>query len=52
MHRPLRYCHGPRVEEAGRAPSYIEVFGAALADEAANDADVVAITAAMTGGTG
>lgn len=33
-------------------PTYTEVFGRALADEAAQDADVVAITAAMTGGTG
>ncbi len=38
----------------GRAahPTYTEVFGAALADEAAHDENVVAITAAMTGGTG
>ena len=49
---PYDIATGRALKKPGRAPSYTEVFGAALADEAANDADVVAITAAMTGGTG
>ena len=45
---PYDIATGRALKKPGRAPSYTEVFGAALA----NDADVVAITAAMTGGTG
>lgn len=38
--------------KSGGAPSYTDVFGRALVREAASDPDVVAITAAMKGGTG
>ncbi len=34
------------------APSYTKVFGDALTDEASRDPDIVAVTAAMPGGTG
>ncbi len=34
------------------APCYTKVFGDALTDEAARDPDIVAVTAAMPGGTG
>ncbi|SLN57465.1 1-deoxy-D-xylulose-5-phosphate synthase [Roseovarius gaetbuli] len=43
---------GTQAKSSGGAPSYTSVFGAALADEAARDDRVVAITAAMPGGTG
>lgn len=49
---PYDIATGHALKKPGRAPSYTEVFGAALADEAMRDEDVVAITAAMTGGTG
>ena len=49
---PYDIATGRALKKPGRAPSYTEVFGAALADEAMGDGDVVAITAAMTGGTG
>ena len=42
---------GPAKKE-GAPPSYTDVFGAALVREAAADERVVAITAAMPGGTG
>ena len=42
---------GPAKKE-GAPPSYTDVFGAALVREAATDERVVAITAAMPGGTG
>ena len=43
---------GASVKGASTAPSYTEVFGKALCDEARNDERIVAITAAMKGGTG
>ncbi|MDT8325793.1 MAG: 1-deoxy-D-xylulose-5-phosphate synthase [Roseovarius sp.] len=43
---------GTQAKSSGGAPSYTSVFGAALLDEAARDERVVAITAAMPGGTG
>ncbi len=43
---------GRALKKPGAPPATPRSSGAALADEAANDADVVAITAAMTGGTG
>ncbi len=49
---PYDIATGKAQKKAPRAPSYTEVFGAALADEAVRDGAVVAITAAMTGGTG
>ncbi|MEC4175776.1 1-deoxy-D-xylulose-5-phosphate synthase [Adlercreutzia sp. R7] len=49
---PYDIATGNAIKKAAKHPTYTEVFGAALADEAAHDADVVAITAAMTGGTG
>jgi 1-deoxy-D-xylulose-5-phosphate synthase len=41
-----------KVNGSGGAPSYTEVFGAALVEEAARDERIVAITAAMPSGTG
>jgi 1-deoxy-D-xylulose-5-phosphate synthase len=41
-----------KVSGSGGVPSYTEVFGAALVEEAAKDERVVAITAAMPSGTG
>ncbi|MEY8461485.1 1-deoxy-D-xylulose-5-phosphate synthase [Eggerthellaceae bacterium 24-137] len=49
---PYDIATGKAVKKPAKRPTYTEVFGAAMADEAAHDADVVAITAAMTGGTG
>jgi 1-deoxy-D-xylulose-5-phosphate synthase len=43
---------GAQAKARANAPSYTEVFGRALADEAARDPRVVAITAAMPSGTG
>jgi 1-deoxy-D-xylulose-5-phosphate synthase len=43
---------GQQVKPKANAPSYTEVFGRCLRDEAARDPRVVAITAAMPGGTG
>lgn len=43
---------GAQAKKAASAPSYTSVFGKALTDEAARDPDIVAVTAAMPGGTG
>jgi 1-deoxy-D-xylulose-5-phosphate synthase len=43
---------GEQAKAKSNAPSYTTVFGNALTDEAARDARVVAITAAMPSGTG
>ncbi|MDR2035940.1 MAG: 1-deoxy-D-xylulose-5-phosphate synthase [Coriobacteriales bacterium] len=43
---------GMVIKNAAAAPSYTEVFGTALLQEAAQNEDVVAITAGMTSGTG
>ncbi len=43
---------GTQAKAKSNAPSYTGVFGAALADEAARDPKIVAITAAMPQGTG
>ena len=43
---------GEQAKAKSNAPSYTAVFGNALTDEASRDARVVAITAAMPGGTG
>ncbi len=43
---------GEQAKSKSNAPAYTSVFGNALTDEAARDARVVAITAAMPGGTG
>ncbi len=49
---PYDIATGQSTKPPAAHPSYTEVFGHALAAEASRDADVVAITAAMTGGTG
>ncbi len=43
---------GVQAKAKANAPSYTKVFGEALAQEAARDPKVVAVTAAMPGGTG
>ena len=43
---------GAQAKKAASAPSYTSVFGKALTAEAARDPDIVAVTAAMPGGTG
>ena len=43
---------GTQSKSGGGAPSYTSVFGKALTDEAARDPRIVAVTAAMPGGTG
>ena len=43
---------GQQVKAKSNAPSYTAVFGQRLTDEAARDPKIVAITAAMPGGTG
>jgi 1-deoxy-D-xylulose-5-phosphate synthase len=43
---------GVQVKSKPNAPSYTAVFGNALVDEARRDSRIVAITAAMPGGTG
>ena len=43
---------GAQVKAGSNAPSYTSVFGQRLTDEAARDPRIVAITAAMPGGTG
>jgi len=43
---------GAQAKSGGGAPSYTSVFGKALADEAARDERIVAVTAAMPEGTG
>ena len=49
---PYHIATGLSAKPPAVHPTYTEVFGRALAAEAAQDADIVAITAAMTGGTG
>ncbi len=49
---PFDIATGEPLKKEGGAPSYTEVFGAALVREARRDPDIVAITAAMKGGTG
>ncbi len=43
---------GEQAKKTSNAPSYSSVFGQALADEAARDDKIVAVTAAMPDGTG
>jgi len=43
---------GIQAKSKPNAPSYTQIFGEALADEARRDPKIVAITAAMPGGTG
>ncbi|HKL06301.1 MAG TPA: 1-deoxy-D-xylulose-5-phosphate synthase [Roseovarius sp.] len=43
---------GTQAKAKPGAPGYTSVFGSALADEAARDPDIVAVTAAMPDGTG
>ena len=43
---------GVQAKAKANAPSYTKVFGEALAEEAARDPKIVAVTAAMPGGTG
>lgn len=43
---------GAQSKGRANAPSYTSVFGRALTDEAARDPTIVAVTAAMPGGTG
>ena len=43
---------GTQAKAKSNAPAYTQVFGRALADEAARDGKIVAITAAMPQGTG
>ncbi|MFY9212996.1 MAG: 1-deoxy-D-xylulose-5-phosphate synthase [Aestuariivita sp.] len=43
---------GVQAKATANAPSYTKVFGQALAQEAARDPRIVAVTAAMPGGTG
>ncbi len=43
---------GAQAKSKPNAPSYTSVFGKALADEAAHDPRIVAVTAAMPSGTG
>lgn len=49
---PYDIATGNPVKKPAAAPSYTEVFGAALVREARRNKDIVAITAAMKGGTG
>lgn len=43
---------GAQAKPKPNAPAYTKVFGQALADEATRDPSIVAVTAAMPGGTG
>jgi len=43
---------GQQVKSPGNAPSYTKVFASSLIEEARHDKKIVAITAAMPGGTG
>ncbi|BAQ71410.1 1-deoxy-D-xylulose-5-phosphate synthase [Rhodovulum sulfidophilum] len=43
---------GTQKKSSGNAPSYTSVFGRTLTDEAARDAKIVGVTAAMPSGTG
>ena len=49
---PYDIATGEVKKKAGAAPSYTSVFGNALVEEAKRDERIVAITAAMRGGTG
>ncbi len=49
---PYNARTGEPIRKAGQAPSYTQVFADTLADLADRDARIVAITAAMPGGTG
>lgn len=49
---PFDIKTGVSASDANTAPTYTEVFGGALVSEAEKDKDIVAITAAMEGGTG
>ena len=49
---PYDATTGEVLKKPASAPSYTEVFGEALVREARADEDIVAITAAMKGGTG
>lgn len=49
---PYDIATGTSLKAPAKHPTYTEVFGQAMVDEAVCDSDVVAITAAMTGGTG
>ncbi len=49
---PYDIATGTSLKAPAKYPTYTEVFGQAMVDEAVRDGDVVAITAAMTGGTG
>lgn len=49
---PFDIATGDVKKKAASAPSYTSVFGKALAAEARRDERIVAITAAMKGGTG
>ncbi|WP_296009753.1 1-deoxy-D-xylulose-5-phosphate synthase [uncultured Adlercreutzia sp.] len=49
---PYDIATGTSLKAPAKHPTYTEVFGQAMVDEAVRDGDVVAITAAMTGGTG
>jgi 1-deoxy-D-xylulose-5-phosphate synthase len=45
-------CLNGEVEEKGDTPSYTSIFGKTVTDLARRDSEIVAITAAMTDGTG
>ncbi len=49
---PYDVATGETLKKAAAVPTYTEVFGRALVQEARRDIDVVAITAAMKDGTG
>ncbi len=49
---PYNVATGETLKKAAAVPTYTEVFGRALVQEARRDTDVVAITAAMKDGTG
>ena len=49
---PYDIATGTSTKAPSATPTYTEVFGSTMVDEAVADQDVVAITAAMTGGTG
>lgn len=49
---PFDIATGEVKKKPSSAPSYTSVFGKALVEEARNNEDIVAITAAMQGGTG
>ncbi len=49
---PYNVQTGEPIKSSGKPPSYTQVFADTLADMADNDGRIVAITAAMPGGTG